>query len=500
MTPHDESGGSEAELIKVRRAKLDALRQAGRDPFAVTKFERSHDIVAVREAHEQLGVGEHASATVTLAGRLQPLRRMSRKTVFADLADQTARIQLYFREESMGDGFSTIDLIDRGDLLGVRGTPFRTKMGELTIEVKEAQVLAKALRPLPEKWHGLVDPEARYRHRYVDLMVNRPVLDTMLARSAIIAALRRYLDERGYVEVETPVLLSVAGGASARPFSTHSHALDIGLKLRIATELNLKRCIVGGIDRVYEIGRTFRNEGIDRTHNPEFTMLELYEAYTDMEGMLRLCEGMVLAATHAARVREKHEYAGKEVTLAAPFARMSYFDAMQTFGNLSRSDILDESRARAEARRLKLRIDDGASHGHVIDKLFEAAVEPHLVNPTFITDYPVLISPLAKRRADDPQLVERFELFIANMEVANAFSELNDPDDQRARFQAQAKERAAGDAEAPEPDWDYVEALEYGMPPTGGIGVGLDRLIMILTNQESIRDVLLFPLQKPESQ
>ena len=254
---------------------------------------------------------------------------------------------------------------------------------------------------------------------------------------------------------------------------------------------------MGGIERVYEIGRTFRNEGIDRTHNPEFTMLELYEAYTDMEGMLRLAEGMVMAAVDAARVREKHEYAGKDLRLAAPFARMTYFDAMQRFGDLSRADILDESRARAEAKRLKLRIDAGASHGHVIDKLFEAIVEPHLVNPTFVTDYPVLISPLAKRRSDDPELVERFELFIANMEVANAFSELNDPDDQRARFEAQAKERAAGDAEAPEPDWDYVQALEYGMPPTGGIGVGLDRLIMILTNQESIRDVLLFPLQKP---
>jgi lysyl-tRNA synthetase class 2 len=498
VTPHDETGVTEAELIKTRRDKLDALRKAGQDPFAHTKFERSHDIVAAREAFEHLQVGEHATESVALAGRLQPLRRMGRKILFTDLADQTARIQLYFREETMGESFSVVELIDRGDLLGVRGIPFRTKTGELTIEVKEAVVLAKSLRPLPEKWHGLVDPEARYRHRYVDLMVNRPVLDTMLARSAIIAALRRYLNDRGYVEVETPVLIPIAGGASARPFTTHSHALDIGLKLRIATELNLKRCIVGGIERVYEIGRTFRNEGIDRTHNPEFTMLELYEAYTDMEGMLRLCEGMVLAAVSAARVREKHEYGGKDIRLAAPFARMSYFDAMQSFGGLSRADILDEKRARAEAKRLKLRIEDGASHGHVIDKLFESAVEPHLVNPTFITDYPVLISPLAKRRAGDPELVERFELFMANMEIANAFSELNDPDDQRARFEAQAKERAAGDPEAPEPDWDYVQALEYGMPPTGGIGVGLDRLIMILTNQDSIRDVLLFPLQRPE--
>lgn len=498
MTSQGESGATEAELIRARRAKLDALRHAGHDPFAPTKFDRSHDIVAVRVAFEKLAVGEHGGATVSLAGRLQPMRRMSKKIVFADIADQSARIQLYFRAETMGDGFAITDLLDRGDIVGVRGEPFRTKTGELTVAVQDAVVLAKSLRPLPEKWHGLVDPEARYRRRYVDLMVNRPVLDTMLARSRIIAALRRYLDERGFVEVETPTLLTVAGGANARPFVTHSHALDIALQMRIATELNLKRCIVGGIERVFEIGRTFRNEGIDRTHNPEFTMLELYEAYTDVEGILKLCEGMVLEAADAAGVADKHEYAGKDISLVAPFARMPYLDAMAKWGGLSREDVLDESRARAQAKRLKLTIEPGSSHGHVVDKLFAASVEPHLVNPTFITDQPVLLSPLAKRKRGDADLVERFELFVSNMEIANAFSELNDPDDQRERFETQARERAAGDAQAPEPDWDYVHALEYGMPPTGGIGVGLDRLIMILTNQESIRDVLLFPLQKPE--
>ena len=498
MSSGGDTGATEAELIRARRSKLDELRHQGRDPFAFTTFERSHAIVDVRVAFETLATEEHASASVTLAGRLQPLRRMGRKSVFAHLEDQSARIQLYFQAERMGDGFAVVDLLDRGDIVGVRGEPFRTKTGELTIAVKEAVILAKSLRPLPEKWHGLVDPEARYRHRYVDLMVNRPVLDTMLTRSRSIAALRRYLDERGYVEVETPTLLTIAAGANARPFTTHSHALDIPLQLRIATELNLKRCIVGGIEKVYEVGRTFRNEGIDRTHNPEFTMLELYEAYTDMEGILRLCEGMVLAAARAAEVGDKHEYAGKDLSFAAPFARVSYLDALGTWGGLSREDVLNEQRAREAAKRLKLSIEPGASHGHVVDKLFEATVQPHLVNPTFITDQPVLLSPLAKRRQDDPQLVERFELFISNMEIANAFSELNDPDDQRERFMAQARERAAGDKEAPEPDWDYVMALEYGMPPTGGIGVGLDRLIMILTNQESIRDVLLFPLQKPE--
>jgi lysyl-tRNA synthetase class 2 len=499
VTPRDEPGVTEAELIKTRRAKLDALKAAGRDPFALTKFERTHDIISLRRAFEMLAAQEHASVPVAAAGRLGPLRRMGKRAVFADLADQTGRVQLYFRGETMGEEFAALQWADRGDILGVRGEPFRTQTGELTINVHQAVILSKSLRPLPEKWHGLVDPEARYRHRYLDLMVNRPVLETMLTRSAVIAALRRYLDERGYVEVETPTLLTIAGGANARPFVTHSHALDLPLKMRIATELNLKRCIVGGIDKVYEIGRTFRNEGIDRTHNPEFTMLELYEAYTDVEGMLRLCEGMVVEAARAAKVGEQHEYGGKELRLRAPFARMSYLDAFADWGGLGRDDILDERRARAEAQRLKLRIEPGANHGHVVDKLFAATVEPHLTNPTFIVDYPVLISPLAKRKSDDPQLVERFELFIANMEVANAFSELNDPDDQRRRFETQAKERAAGDPEAPEPDWDYVEALEYGMPPTGGIGVGLDRLIMILTNQDSIRDVLLFPLQKPES-
>ena len=498
MNESGDVGATEAELIRARRNKLEELRSAGNDPYAHTKFERTYPIVEARLAHEKLAVGEHSGHSVALAGRLQPIRRMGKKIVFADLADQSARIQLYFRAEQMGDGFALVDLLDRGDLVGVRGEPFRTKTGELTIAVKEAVVLAKSLRPLPEKWHGLVDPAARYRHRYVDLMVNRPVLDTMLTRSRIIAALRRYLDERGYVEVETPTLLTIAGGANARPFATHSHALDIPLQLRIATELNLKRCVVGGIEKVYEIGRTFRNEGIDRTHNPEFTMLELYEAYTDVEGILQLCEGMVLTAAHAAGVGAKHEYDGKDLSFAPPFARVRYLDALASWGGLSRDDVLDESKARAAAKRLKIELEPGASHGHVVDKIFEETVQPHLVNPTFVTDQPVLLSPLAKRRRDDAQLVERFELFISNMEIANAFSELNDPDDQRERFAAQARERAAGDAEAPEPDWDYVHALEYGLPPTGGIGVGLDRLIMILTSQGSLRDVLLFPMQKPE--
>jgi lysyl-tRNA synthetase class 2 len=479
---------SEDELIAARRAKLDALREMGRDPFAITKFERTHTIEAARSAQ----------GAVAIAGRLGSLRRMGKKIAFADLGDETGIVQLYFKSEDVGNDFSIVDLFDRGDIVGVAGEPFTTKTGELTIHVRSLALLSKSLRPLPEKWHGLTDPETRYRRRYVDMMVNRPVLDTMLARSRIFAATRRFLDDRGYHEVETPTLLTIAGGANARPFVTHSNALDIPLQLRIATELNLKRCIVGGIDKVYELGRTFRNEGIDRTHNPEFTMLELYEAYTDVEGMIALSEDLIMHLADVTGITGVHEYAQENIRLERPFARIAYLEALHRWGGFSRDDILVEERARAAAARLGIRLTPGDSHGHAIDKIFSQVVEPHLADPTFVVDQPVILSPLAKRKPDDPELVERFELFIAHMEVANAFSELNDPDDQRRRFEAQARERAAGDPEAPEPDWDYVQALEYGMPPTGGLGYGIDRIVMILTGETSIRDVMLFPLQKPE--
>jgi len=492
-----EVGAAEAELIKARRAKLDALRSSGHDPFLHTKFERTHTAAALRAAHGELEAGKHSGASAALAGRLGPLRRMGKKSVFSDLADESGRVQIYLNAESLGAQFELTDQLDRGDIVGVKGEPFATKTGELTIAVKQLTVLAKSLRPLPEKWHGLTDQEARYRRRYVDLIVNRLSLDTMLARSRIVAAARRFLDERGYVEVETPALLSLAGGANARPFVTHSHALDIPLQLRIATELNLKRCIVGGIEKVYELGRIFRNEGIDRTHNPEFTMLELYEAYTDMEGMAHLSEDLIRHLADVAGIKGQTTFRGETINFAKPFARVAYLDAAAQHG-LPREELLDEARARAAATRLKVEVARTDSHAHVIDKLFERVVEPHLIDPTFVTDTPVILSPLAKRSPRDPELVERFELFIAHSEMVNAFSELNDPDDQRKRFLAQAADRAKGDPEAPEPDWDYVQALEYGMPPTGGLGLGMDRLIMVLTGQESIRDVLLFPLQRPE--
>lgn len=488
MSDEPSVGATEAELIAARRAKLNALRALRRDPFAVTKFDRTHKVEAARAADDP----------VRIAGRLGSLRRMGKKIVFADLEDQTGRIQLYFKADDLGEDFAAVELLDRGDVIGVSGERFTTKTGELTIHARGLTVLAKALRPLPEKWHGLTDPETRYRRRYVDMIVNRPVLQTMLARSRILSAARRFLDERGYHEVETPTLLSVAGGANARPFVTRSNALDIPLQLRIATELNLKRCIVGGIEKVYELGRVFRNEGIDRTHNPEFTMLELYEAYTDFEGMARLSEDLIAYLAEVAGVRGVHEWAGEKIRFDRPFASITYLDALHRWGGLNREDILVEERARAVADRLGVRLEAGVSHGHAIDKIFEKVVEPHLIDPTFVTEQPVVLSPLAKRKPDDPELVERFELFIAHMETANAFSELNDPDDQRGRFLEQARERAAGDSEAPEPDWDYVQALEYAMPPTGGIGFGIDRIVMILTGETSIRDVLLFPLQKPE--
>ena len=498
MSREPAVGPAEAELIGARRAKLDALRSRGEDPFAQTKFERSASLAEVRDRFGSLPAGEHSGASVDVAGRLGTLRRMGKKAAFSDLTDQSGRLQLYFQGSELGGALSQLELLDRGDVLGISGEPFATKTGELTVGVKRAVVLCKALRPLPEKWHGLTDIEERYRKRYVDLIVNRPVLETMLLRSRIIAEIRRYLDERKYVEVETPTLLTIAGGANARPFVTHSHALDIPLQLRIATELNLKRLIVGGMEKVYEIGRTFRNEGIDRTHNPEFTMLELYEAFTDVEGMMGLAENVVMHAASVAGVRDAHGFDGEKIRFQRPFARVSYLDAMKQYGDLPRETVLDFERARAAAARLKIDLHGHDSHAHVIDKLFEVVAEPNLTDPTFVVDHPVVVSPLAKRKRDDPELVERFELFIAHMEIANAFSELNDPDDQRRRFQAQVGDRARGDFEAPEPDWDFVQALEYGMPPTGGIGIGIDRLVMILASQESLRDVLLFPLQRPQ--
>jgi lysyl-tRNA synthetase class 2 len=494
----DEFGKTEAALIAARRENLAALRSRGKDPFAQRRCEVDATAEELLARYAFLVPGQDAAAEGwSLAGRLLSKRTMG-KTVFADLGDRTGRLQIYVRKQEVGDeAFADWADLDRGDLLGVRGYMFRSKMGELTLHVTSFVVIGKALMPLPDKWHGLQDVEKRYRQRYVDMIVNPDVRETMIMRSRLIAEMRRFIDERGFYEVETPTLLHVAGGAAARPFVTHCNALDHEMQLRIATELNLKRLIVGGMERVYEIGRIFRNEGIDTTHNPEFTMLELYAAYWDVSDMMEFNEALIahLVATVTGGGTDLPHGDGT-IAFTRPFARIEYLDAMaaNSGGKYRRDALLDPAGAAAIAHELGL--PRSPTHGHALDKIFERVIEPHLVAPTFVTGYPVAISPLAKRRAGDPEITDRYELFCARMEISNAFTELNDPDDQRARFEAQVAERISGDEEIPEPDWDFVRALEYAMPPTAGIGVGVDRLIMLLTDQRSIRDVLLFPLQR----
>jgi lysyl-tRNA synthetase, class II len=494
----DDFGKTEAALVAARRENLAALRSRGKDPFDQRRYDVDATADELLARYAFLVPGQHAEAEAwSLAGRLLSKRTMG-KTIFADLADRTGRLQVYVRKEEVGDeGFADWRDLERGDLVGVRGYMFRSKMGELTLHVTAFSALGKALMPLPDKWHGLQDVEKRYRQRYVDMIVNPDVRDTMIARSRLIAEMRRFIDDRGFYEVETPTLLHVAGGAAARPFVTHCNALDQEMSLRIATELNLKRLIVAGMERVYEIGRIFRNEGIDTTHNPEFTMLELYAAYWDISDMMDFNEALIARLVSIATDGDTElPHGGETISFARPFARIEYLDAMARYsgGKYARERLLDPTGAEAILRELEL--PASPTHGHALDKIFERVVEPHLVAPTFVTGYPMVISPLAKRRASDPDLVDRYELFCARMEISNAFTELNDPDDQRARFEAQIGDRARGDEEIPEPDWDYVRALEYGMPPTAGIGIGVDRLIMLLTNQRSIRDVLLFPLQR----
>jgi lysyl-tRNA synthetase class 2 len=488
-------GKREAELIAARRAHLETLREAGKDPFTVNRFRINAHAADIATAHAELTAEAGLDETeYLLAGRLLSLRNQG-KTIFADLHDRTGRVQLYIRRDEIGDeAFALCKALDRGDMLGVGGKVFRSKMGELTLRVAEFTVLSKALLPLPDKWHGLVDVEKRYRRRYVDLAINPEVRNVFMLRSRIISEMRRFIDDRGFLEVETPTLLHIAGGASARPFRTHANALDVDLDMRIATELNLKRCIVGGLERVYEIGRIFRNEGIDTRHNPEFTMLELYAAYWSVHEMMAFNEALLAHVAEVIDAERRITFGEHTISFTPPFAKIGYLEAFERFGHISREQLLSEDGA--AALLVRYGIPPSPTHAHALDKLFGEIVEPHLIEPTFVYDYPVAISPLAKRKADDRELTERYELFAIGMEIANAFSELNDPDDQRGRFEAQIEERARGDAEVPPPDWDFVRALEYGMPPTAGIGIGIDRLIMLLTNQQSIRDVILFPLQR----
>jgi lysyl-tRNA synthetase class 2 len=494
----EDLGKSEAALVSARREHLSALRERGRDPFLQTRYDVDATAAELRARYDFLVPGQNADAEGwNLAGRLLSKRTMG-KTIFADLADRDGSMQLYVRRDEIGDeAFADWGDVERGDLIGVRGYVFRSKMGEITLHVTSFSVLAKSLQPLPDKWHGLVDVEKRYRQRYVDLIVSPGARDLLISRSQIIAEMRRFIDARGFLEVETPTLVHLAGGATARPFETHCNALDRVMQLRIATELNLKRLIVGGLERVYEIGRIFRNEGIDTTHNPEFTMLELYAAYWDVNDMLEFNEELIAHLVDTVTLGATELQRGDEtISFARPFARIEYLEGIERYsdGKYTRDRLLDP--AGAAAILTELGLPKSPTHGHALDKIFERVLEPQLTQPTFVTGYPVVISPLAKRRRDDPELTERYELFCAHMEVSNAFTELNDPDDQRGRFEAQMRDRAGGDAEVPEPDWDFVRALEYGMPPTAGIGIGVDRLVMLLTGQTSIREILAFPLQR----
>ncbi len=490
-------GRREAELQAARRGNLAALRERGVDPFLATRYDVSAHAAELARRFTSLQPEDAASAErFALAGRLLALRKQGKKVFFADLWDRSGKLQLYVRQDAVGEApFERFDQLDIGDIIGACGTLFRSKSGELTLRVESFDVLTKALVPLPDKHHGLQDVEKRYRQRYVDLIINEDVRRIFLMRSKIVAEMRRFCDARGFIECETPTMLHVAGGAAARPFRTHHNALDLQLDLRIATELNLKRLIVGGLERVYEIGRIFRNEGIDTTHNPEFTMLELYAAYWSVHEMMDFNEELFAHLVQAVHGTTEITFGGQVISFARPFRRIGYFAAMKEWGGLERAALLEAAGAQDVLRAMGLPASQ--THGQALDKIFERVVEPKLIDPTFVYDYPVLISPLAKRKAGDAEIADRYELFGANFELANAFTELNDPDDQRARFEAQILERSKGDDEVPPPDWDFVSALEYGMPPTAGIGIGVDRIVMLLTNNQSIREVILFPLQRP---
>jgi len=487
-----EAERTEQELQ--RRQKLQTLRSQGIEPYQ-SRFDRTHsstEAIALFEQAEKAGGAEVRTERVALAGRLVAIRVMGKAT-FAHLQDFAARIQLLAKVDRLGEnGYRRFTDLDLGDIIGVRGVLFRTKRGEITCEIDDFVLLAKALRPLPEKYHGLKDKELRYRQRYLDLIANPNVMEVFLTRSRIVEETRTFLKARGFIEVETPVLQSMAGGAAARPFITHHNALDMDLYLRIALELFLKRLIIGGFDRVYEIGRIFRNEGMDQWHSPEYTMLELYQAYTDVEGMMELTESLVIHLVERVKGTPTIRYQGDEIHFTRPFQRIEMVEAV--------SQKVDEEVLRADVPQLQALIKKhnvepkpGLGWGGLIAELFDELVQPELVQPTFVLGHPVEVSPLARRRTGDPRLTDRFELFIAREEIANAFSELNDPDDQRLRFEDQARARAAGDQETHPMDEDFLTALEHGFPPTGGMGLGIDRLVAILTDQPSIRDVILFP-------
>ncbi len=501
-------------LKKVRIEKFEALKNDGKNPYEITKFDVSALNAQLREAFEKreaaiiadaagnqeaidAGLEEIKGETVSIAGRIMSWRDMG-KANFIDVRDTSDRMQIYVRMNDIGEElFRDFKTWDIGDIVGVEGFVFRTKKGEISIHAKSIKLLSKSLLPLPEKWHGLKDTEARYRRRYVDLIVNPDVKDTFVKRSKIIREIRNYLDSRGFLEVETPVLQATAGGAAARPFLTHHNALDLDMHVRISLELYLKRLIVGGFDKVYEIGRVFRNEGISVRHNPEFTLLELYQAYTDFEGMMNLTEDLIRNTALNVLGTTQIKYGDIEIDLSKPFERITMIDAVKKYSGVDFNEVGSLEAARSLAKEHHIDFEERHSKGDILNLFFEEYCEKNLVQPTFVTEHPVEISPLAKKKPSDPAFTERFELFVIGREHANAFSELNDPIDQRERFEAQMRLKAMGDEEANEVDEDFLMALEYGMAPTGGLGIGIDRLVMLLTDSASIRDVLLFPTMKP---
>ncbi len=480
------------EQKRIRREKLADLCAAGNDPYVITKYNRTHHSADIKADFEAL-----ENTTVSIAGRLMSKRIMG-KASFCNIQDLKGTIQSYVARDSVGeDVYAGFKKFDIGDIIGIEGTVFRTKTGEISIHAEKVVLLTKSLQVLPEKFHGLTNTDLRYRQRYVDLIMNPDVKDTFIKRSKIISAIRKYLDADGFMEVETPMLVSNAGGAAARPFETHFNALDEDFKLRISLELYLKRLIVGGLEKVYEIGRVFRNEGLDTRHNPEFTLMELYQAYTDYNGMMDLTENLYRHVAKEVLGTTKIVYNGVEMDLGKPFERISMVDAVKKYANVDFNEIKSDEEAKAVAKEHHVEYEEHHKKGDILALFFEEFAEEHLIQPTFVIDHPIEISPLTKKKPEDPNYVERFEFFMNGWEMANAYSELNDPIDQRERFKAQEALLALGDEEANKTDEDFLNALEIGMPPTGGIGFGIDRMCMLLTDSAAIRDVLLFPTMKP---
>lgn len=492
-----EHHSTEHDLIQQRLAKVERIRGRGDEPFKYA-FERSCSIAEARERFEQAEAEAGEShggqwTNVALAGRMTSFRGHG-KSAFADVRDESGRVQIYFKRNDIGEeAYATLDDLDLGDFLGVHGYMFRTRTNEITVHVERYEILTKALRPLPEKYHGLTDVETRYRQRYLDLVANPGVMDTFRARIVMVDSLRRWLQSEGFLEVETPMLHPIPGGAMARPFVTYHNTYERQLYLRIAPELYLKRLIVGGFEKVFEINRSFRNEGVDTRHNPEFTMLELYEAYQDYKGLMDRTEALFSAAIEAAVGGSEFEYQGTTIDAAGPWKRMKLFDAIQAQTGVDLSATRDRDEAAELARKAGVSVDETMGYGKIVDEVMSERVTPNLVNPTFLYDYPIELSPLAKKKRGNPALTERYQVFMGGLEVCNAFSELNDPVDQRERFEDQVRQRERGDDEAQRVDDDFLKALEVGMPPTAGLGIGIDRLAMLLTDSASIREVILFP-------